>query len=113
MSGENLPSGVRVFDDTEKHRYVIEVDGVVAGLAVYHLRNGVHLFVHTEINDDFARRGLGTVLVRSALDDVRAKAGSIVPICPFFAAFLERHPDYRDLVNVELTDHINGLRTQG
>lgn len=104
---------IEVVDDSKNHRYVIRVDGNPAGLAVYHLRAGKHLFVHTEIDDEFARQGLGSRLVQSALDDVRAQGGSIVAICPFFASFIKRHPEYDDLVDMELTERINGLRNSG
>lgn len=104
---------IRVKDDSKNHRYVLEVNGKGAGLAVYHVRAGKHLFVHTEINDDFVGRGLGSKLVRYALDDVREKQGSVVAICPFFASFISRHPEYEDLVDVELTERINGLHNSG
>jgi len=35
--------------------------------------------------------------VQGALDEVRAKGATIVPACPFVAAFLAQHPDYNDL----------------
>lgn len=101
---------VEIRDDPEEGAYVIEVDGERAGKAVYHMRGGRHLFVHTEIDDRFSRMGLGTRLVQYALDDVRAKQGTMVPICPFFAAYLKRHPEYEDVVDRELTDRIHRAR---
>jgi predicted GNAT family acetyltransferase len=103
----NGPSAHRIWDDEDNHRYVIEVDDATAGLAVYHLRGGRHIFVHTEISKEFGGQGLGRDLVKFALDDVRSKGGLVVPICPFFAAYLERHPEYEDLVDRELLDSIN------
>jgi len=90
---------VRVFDDDEGSRYVIEVDGKQAGFADYRIRRGRHLFVHTEIDASFEGRGFGSTLARGALDDVAAKNGSVVPICPFIRAWIERHPDYQHLVD--------------
>lgn len=104
---------VKIFDDTENHRYVIELDGKRAGEAVYHVRSGKHLFVHTEISPDFGGQGLGSELVRFALDDVRDKGGSIVPICPFFVSFIGRHEEYAELVDRDLTERVNGLRNSG
>ena len=93
-------------DDAENHRYVIEADGKLLGLAVYHLRGGRHFFVHTEVADEAGGRGLGTRLVRFALDDVREQGGVVVPICPFFAAYIKRHPEYDDLVDHEILRRI-------
>lgn len=96
-----------VREDPDNHRYVIEVDGEVAGLAVYHLRGGRYLFVHTEIHPGHGGEGLGSTLARQALDDVREKGAMIVPLCPFIAAWIKRHPDYADLVDEELLEAIN------
>ena len=93
---------VRIWDDEENHRYALEVDGTPAGMAVYHLRGGRHFFVHTEVDDEFSGRGLGTRLVKAALDDVREAGGRVVPLCPLFAAYIKRHPEYEELVDREI-----------
>jgi hypothetical protein len=103
---------IEIRDDPEEGAYVIDVDGERAGKAVYHMRGGRHLFVHTEIDDRYSRMGLGTRLVRYSLDDVRAKRGTMVPICPFFASYLERHPEYEDIVDQELAARINRRKNQ-
>ncbi len=94
-------------DDPENHRYVAEVDGEIIGLAVYHLRGGRHVFVHTEVDPEYERRGIGSALAKYALEDVKAQGGSVVPICPFIAAWLRRHPEYDELVDHDLLDRIN------
>lgn len=98
---------VRIWDDRENHRYALEVDGQPAGMAVYHLRGGRHFFVHTEVDDEFAGRGLGTRLVKFALDDVREGGGSVVPLCPLFAAYIQRHTEYDDLVDHEIMARVD------
>lgn len=100
---------IEVRNDTDAGRYVIEADGVEAGFTEYHLRSGsIYFFVHTEINDDFSGQGIGSGLARGAMDDVRANGGSVVPLCPFIAGWLEKHPDYDDLINHEVWDRIAG-----
>lgn len=49
--------------------------------------------VHTEVADDLEGRGLGSALVRTALDHADAADLTIVPQCPFVSSWLERHPD--------------------
>lgn len=97
---------VDVDDDPEKHRYVVEVNGAVAGFTVYHVRAGRHLFVHTEIDQAYEGQGLGSKLARGALDDVKAMGGIIVPICPFIAGWIDHHPEYQSLVDGELLQQI-------
>jgi uncharacterized protein len=54
--------------------------------------------------------GVGTTLARGALDDVRARARRLVALCPFIAAYLERHGEYADLVDAELTTRLKARR---
>lgn len=95
-------SEITVTDNPDQHRYEITVDGTIAGFAVYHVRGGRHFFVHTEIDDAFGGRGLGSILARGALDNVRASGGKVIPLCPFVAGWIDKHPDYADLVDAEL-----------
>ena len=96
----NKPNIV-VRDDREASRFVIEVDGQHAGLAAYRLRDDRTVFVHTEISDEYSGQGLGSILAREALDSVRAEGRTIVPLCPFIAGWIERHPEYKDSVDLE------------
>lgn len=115
MTAEQLneSSQIEVYDDAEDHAYVITVDGERAGKAVYHLRGGRHFFVHTEIDSRFEGKGLGRQLVQYALEDVRAKDGTIVPICPFFAAYIKRHPEYGEMIDHEIMERIERSQSSG
>lgn len=92
-----------VTHDPDRHRYVVSVGGVPLGTSVYSEAGGVTIFVHTEIEAAGEGRGLGSVLVQWALDDVAARGGRIVPLCPFVAGWIDRHPEYRRLVDESLT----------
>ncbi len=93
--------------DAPNDRYVSEIAGRTVGVAEYHLRGReIYFFYHTQVDVASAGKGVGSALVRFALDDVREKGGSIVPLCPFVAAWLERHPEYDDIVNQRIMDRI-------
>ena len=82
-----------------EHRYVIHVDGDLAGSVYYRLADGVVEFTHTEVDDRFEGQGVGSALARAALDDVRRDGSRrVVPSCPFIAAWIDRHPDYQGLL---------------
>lgn len=88
-----------VTDNPQEHRYEAHVDGVLAGFVVYRFKGEHLVMVHTEVDDAFEGKGVGGALARGALDDVRAKGRhDVVALCPFIAAWIERHPDYQDLV---------------
>ncbi|GLW07346.1 N-acetyltransferase [Microtetraspora sp. NBRC 13810] len=87
-----------VADNPEASRYEITVDGKPAGFAAYRLRPGKIIFTHTEIDSSFEGRGLGGRLASGALDGARAAGLAVGPICPFFVRYIQRHPEYQDLV---------------
>ena len=97
---------VVVRDDPENQRYVALVDDDVAGFADYHEDSGCCVFPHTVVEDGYGGQGVGKALVRTALDDVRARGGQMVPVCPFFAAYIEKHPEYQDLVERDLYERL-------
>ena len=87
-----------VRDNPEENRYEIRDGDRVLGMAVYERRGDTMVFTHTEVDPDAGEEGLGSTLVRGALDDVRSRGGSVVPQCSFVRGWIERHPDYADLV---------------
>ena len=90
---------ISVADNPAQQRYEATVDGQVAGFAQYKVKDGHMVFTHTEVDPAFEGQGVGSVLARQALDDVRAKGQhDVVALCPFIAAWIERHPDYQDLL---------------
>ncbi len=88
-----------VRDVPEEHKYEIREDDRVLGISVYRRRGDVTDFLHTEVDPDAGRSGVGGTLVRAALDDVRAHGGSVIASCPFVRGWIERHPEYADLVS--------------
>ncbi|SFN05601.1 MULTISPECIES: GNAT family N-acetyltransferase [Actinomadura] len=87
-----------ITDNAGKSRYEIRLDGELAGFAEYERGEGAVVFTHTEVDPAFEGKGVGGSLARGALDDVRAKGLSAVPLCPFIKKWIGRHPDYQDLV---------------
>ncbi|HST80544.1 MAG TPA: GNAT family N-acetyltransferase [Kineosporiaceae bacterium] len=87
-----------VRENVAEHRFEIWIADELVGFTVYQGLGQTKAFVHTEIDDRFGGRGLGSVLIRSALDSVRARGAEVLPYCPFVKAFIAKHPDYLDLV---------------
>jgi predicted GNAT family acetyltransferase len=87
-----------VTDNPSANRFEITVDGQVAGFAAYRRRDGVIEFTHTEVDDAYEGQGLGSTLVREALEAARRDGLRVVPSCPFVKEYIERHDEYADLV---------------
>lgn len=83
----------------ERSRFEITTqDGKLAGFAEYAARDGVVELTHTEVGDEFEGQGIGSKLAREVLDQIRATGDQVVPSCPFIKSWIEKHPDYQDLV---------------
>ncbi|MBT2230829.1 GNAT family N-acetyltransferase [Nonomuraea sp. NEAU-A123] len=90
---------VEIVDNTEQSRFEIFVDGTVAGFADYRLLPTKIVFTHTEVLPEYEGQGLAGKLVGHALDASRDTGLRVVPLCPYVAKYIERHPPYKDLVD--------------
>jgi predicted GNAT family acetyltransferase len=91
---------IDVVDNDVAHRYEARSDdGTVLGFATYRSTGGdTVVFVHTEVSDDAEGQGIGSRLVRGALDDVRRQGRHMRPDCPFVKEYVDNHTEYADLV---------------
>jgi uncharacterized protein len=94
-------SDLVVRDDPQELRYEAIRDGRLVGVIRYRIEPGVVVLVHTEVDEAVEGTGVGSRLVRGALDDLRARGLRVVPLCPFVAAYLRRHPEDADLVAID------------
>jgi predicted GNAT family acetyltransferase len=91
-------ANVTVIDVPEWGRFEVHVDGRPAGFAAYRISPGTITFTHTEIDNAYEGRGLGSTLAQAALDAARARGLTVRPDCPFVRGWIDRHPDYQNLV---------------
>lgn len=87
-----------VRDIPEESKFVIEVDGQRAGHLEYELRKGLIIAVHTDVDDSYEGQGLGGKLAEALLKSAGDAGLKVRPLCPFVKSYLERHPDYQDLL---------------
>jgi predicted GNAT family acetyltransferase len=99
MSGSDPSLNLSVRDNPEALRYEVAVDGVVSGRLEYLLHDDRVVFTHAEVDPRWEGQGVGSVLAKTALDDVIAKGKQITPLCPFIVDYLHRHPEYVDHVD--------------
>lgn len=65
-----------------------------AGFLEFRDENRLIVVTHTEVSPEFEGRGVGSSLVRAAMDEWRAEGRTIVPLCPFVKEWIERHPEH-------------------
>jgi len=89
---------VVVADDPMASRYEARIDGKLVGVSEYELTDDTIVFLHTVVAEEYEGRGVGTAIARDALDDARARGLYVRALCPFIRGWMERHPEYSDLI---------------
>lgn len=79
-----------VRNNPAEKRFEVEADGHLAILE-YALEEGAIALVHTEVPPQLEGRGLGSKLVKAALDYAEGQGLKVIPQCPFVASYIERH----------------------
>ena len=99
--GSGDATDATVVDSFEQSRYEILLGGELAGVLHYRRHGGRVELAHTEIDQAFEGRGLAGRLASAALEDARGRSTPVVVTCPFVAGYLDRHPEYKELLAAE------------
>lgn len=81
-----------ITDNAAQSRFELRADGSLAEL-VYRLNGRRLVLIHTDVPPELEGRGFGGRLVAAAVDRAAREDLTLVPLCPFARAWLERHPD--------------------
>ena len=79
-------------------QYEVRVDDQLAVLT-FRTNASAISFLHTEVPETLRGQGLGEALARAALDDARRRGLVVRPYCPFVAWYIEKHDEYRPLID--------------
>jgi len=94
---ENNDEKYVLIENAEHKQYEFHIVGQVARIAYIKAQNIVYL-THTEIPAQLEGKGIGSALVKQVLQDIREKDLTLVPLCPFVALYIKRHPEWKALV---------------
>jgi predicted GNAT family acetyltransferase len=87
-----------VSDAAERGRFEAHVDDDLAGVLEYVLKHGRLALIHTEVLPEHEGQGIGSALVRHALDEARRRGVRVIAVCPYVQSYLARHPEDDDIV---------------
>jgi uncharacterized protein len=93
-----------ITDAPDRERYEANIDGELAGILEYGVKRTRIALIHTEVLPVHEGRGVGSALVRFALDDARRRGLRVIATCPYVQAYLTRHPEDEDIVVVRSAD---------
>jgi len=86
-----------VRDNKAQSRFELDVDGGIA-FASYRLTPSAVIITHTETPRALRGRGVASELVEGALQLIRADGRKVIAGCSFVVDYLQRHPEYADMV---------------
>jgi uncharacterized protein len=89
---------VTVADNPMASRYEARIDDALAGVCEYDLTPDTIIFLHTVVARKYEGQGVGGAIARYVLDDARARGLQVRALCPFIRSWMQRHPEYSDLV---------------
>ncbi len=76
-------------------------NGASLAVAQYQRRGSTIYFTHTKVPESLEGQGIGNELAKTALDYARQQKLRVVPRCEFIASYIEKHPEYQDLVDAD------------
>ncbi|MDF2992445.1 MAG: N-acetyltransferase [Microbacterium sp.] len=89
---------LEIIRNDDRARYEVREGDTLLGFAMFREEPGRVVFTHTVVKPEYEGRGIGSELARHVIEATIAEGRSIVPECPFIAAYLEEHPEYADSV---------------
>jgi predicted GNAT family acetyltransferase len=98
--GKDDVDALVVENDDKAQQFQVRVEGHLARI-LYAYSNGSIVFVHTEVPPALEGRGIAGKLARAALEYAREHKLSVIPRCPFVAAYIRKHPEYQSLVHAD------------
>ena len=79
------------------HQFETTVNGKTA-VVQYKLRNGVMTVLHTIVPKELEGQGIAAALTKQVLAYIAEEKLELIPLCPYMAAYLQKHPEYQSLV---------------
>ena len=87
-----------IHDNAELKRYELPVDGELA-VVTYNLSPPNLMITETLVPQRLEGRGIASRLAKHVIEDARERELLILPVCPFFAAYFQKHPELADAVH--------------
>lgn len=87
----------QLIDNEEKKRYEFRLPEHTPFIEYIRTKDKIYL-THTEVPVALEGQGIGTELVKQALEEVKENDWTLVPLCPFVAGYLKKYPEYKALV---------------
>ena len=88
----------KLIDNVALHQYEFRIGDLIPRIEYIKTKNGEIYLTHTEVPSALEGKGVGSSLVRLALEDIERQQLRLVPLCPFVAGYVQTHPEWKRLV---------------
>ena len=88
---------ISVIHNREKHRFEVVLEGQTAVSEYISLPDRI-IFTHTEVPKGLEGRGIGNALAHTGLQYAKDSQIHVVPLCPYVAGYIARHPEWKEIV---------------
>ncbi|RDK84662.1 GNAT family N-acetyltransferase [Marinirhabdus gelatinilytica] len=88
---------ISISENQEKKRFETQVENKWAFIEYIRTQEKMYL-THTEVPTSLEGNGIGSTLVKHALKHIEKESLKLVPLCPFVAGYIKRHPEYKELL---------------
>ncbi|MGH2665181.1 GNAT family N-acetyltransferase [Flavobacterium sp.] len=96
MSNSNVESKLVI--NEEKKRFELKVEGETAFVEFILSNENIFFLTHTEVPVALEGKGVGSAIISRVLEYIKEKGYTLAPLCPFAAAYIKRHPDWKNIL---------------
>lgn len=86
-----------IIDNQERKQYELKVDSFTSRIEYIIAKDKIYL-THTEVPRELEGKGIGSSLVKLVLEDIDKRNLTLIPMCPFVAMYIKRHPEWKRLI---------------
>jgi uncharacterized protein len=98
------PTEPTVRRNADRRRFELDTNGKLSIVAYFQPDDHTLALTHTEVAPALEGQGVGSRLVTQVLQYAEAHNLKIVPLCPFVAAYIRRHPDWQRVVSAAYSE---------
>ena len=94
----NNPEHLELRMNEDKERFELEVEGHIAFIEYKITKQNIIFLTHTEVPKTLEGKGVGSAIVSKTLEWIKSKGYPLAPLCPFVAAYIKRHPEWKEIL---------------
>jgi len=91
-------SKYQLTDNSEKRQYEFAVEGFTPRIEYIKTAEGEIYLTHTEVPAELGGRGIASALAKQTMQDIDKQGLKLVPVCPFIATYIDKHPEWKKLI---------------